>query len=110
MPREDLALAIERGVVAIFAHQHMRQQSWARHSLGDGTLRRSSLVDRPAGTATVFGTPDAQNPQPCRHEVERLADRLADDMERIAAAGTDASINIDRHVFARQMLGKSLPA
>jgi hypothetical protein len=24
--------------------------------------------------------------------------------------GTDASINIDRHVFARQMLGKSLPA
>jgi branched-chain amino acid transport system ATP-binding protein len=32
VPREDLALAIERGVVAIFAHQHMRQQPWARHS------------------------------------------------------------------------------
>src|SRR5436190_10770568 len=56
MPREDLALAIEWGVVAIFAHQHMRQQPWARHSLGNGALGCSSLVDRPAGTATVFGT------------------------------------------------------
>jgi hypothetical protein len=87
MPREDLALSIKRGVVAIFAHQHMRQQSRARHSLGDGALGRSSLVDRPAGTATVFGPANAQNPQPCRHEVEHLADRLADDMERAAAAG-----------------------
>ena len=79
MPREDLALTIERQVVAIFAHQNMRQQARARHSLGDGALRRSSLVDRPAGAATIFGTPDAQNPQPCRHEVEHLTDRLADD-------------------------------
>ena len=109
MPREDLALAIERGVVAIFAHQHMRQQSRAGHSLGDGALGRGSLMDRPAGTATIFGTSDAQNPQPCWHEVEHLADRLADDMERAAAAGADALINIDGHIFARQMVRKSLP-
>ena len=87
----------------------MRQQARARHSLGDGTLRRSSLVDRPTGPATVFGTSDAQDPQLCRHEVEHLADRLADHMERAAAAGADALINIDRHVFPRQMLGKPLP-
>ena len=109
MPREDLALPIERRVVAIFAHQHMRQQARARHSFGDRTLRRRSLVDRSAGTTTVFGAPDAQNSQPCRHEVEHLADRLADHMERAAAAGADALINIDRHVFPRQMFGKPLP-
>ena len=66
-------------------------------------------MDRPAGAAAVFGTSNAQDPQPCRHEVEHLADRLADDMERATAAGTDALINIDRHILARQMLGKSLP-
>jgi hypothetical protein len=31
-------------------------------------------------------------------------------MERAAAARTDAFINIDRYIFAWQMLGKPLPA
>ena len=66
-------------------------------------------MDRPAGTAAVFRASDPQNPQRRRHEVEHLADRLADDMERAAAAGTDAIINIDGHIFARQMVRKSLP-
>ncbi len=87
----------------------MRQQCRARHSLGDGTLGRSGLVDRPAGAAPVFGAANAQNAQPCRHEVEHLADCLADVMERATAAGTDALINIDRHILARQMVGKSMP-
>jgi hypothetical protein len=30
-------------------------------------------------------------------------------MERATAAGTDAILDIDRHIFARQMVGKSLP-
>jgi hypothetical protein len=30
-------------------------------------------------------------------------------MEHAAAAGTDAPINIDRHILARQMVGKSVP-
>ena len=101
VPREDLALAIERRVVAIFAHQHMRQQPGARHSFGDGTFGRSSLVDRPAGAAAVFGTANTQNPQLCRHEVEHLADRLANDMKCAAAAGTHALTNIDRHILAQ---------
>ena len=65
-------------------------------------------MDRSASAAAVFGTANAQNPQPCRHEIEHLADSLADDMERAAAAGTDALINIDRYILARQMIGKSL--
>jgi len=66
-------------------------------------------MDRSAGAAAVFGTANAQNPQPCRHEIEHLADRLADDVERATAAGTDALINIDRHILTWQMVGKSLP-
>jgi hypothetical protein len=50
-----------------------------------------------------------QNSQLCRHEVEHPADRLADDTERVAAVGADAIINIDCHVFPRQMVRKSLP-
>src|SRR3974377_1172684 len=93
MPREDLALTIERQVVAIFAHQNMRQQARARHSLGDGALRRSGLVDRPAGAATIFGAPGAQNPQPCRHEVEHLTDGLAE-IEQLARRWPRLSLRI----------------
>ena len=66
-------------------------------------------MDCPAGTATVLGTANTQNPQPRRDKIEHLVDRLADDMERAAAAGADALINIDGHIFARQMVRKSLP-
>ena len=67
-------------------------------------------MDRPAATAPVFGTANTQNPQPRRDKIEHLVDRLADDMERAAAAGADAIINIDGHIFARQMVRKPLPA
>ena len=67
-------------------------------------------MDCPAGTASIFGTADAQNPQPCRHEVEHLTDALANHMERTTAAGTNALIDIERYVFAGQMLGESILA
>ncbi len=87
----------------------MRQETRARHSLGDGALGCGSLMDRAAGTATIFGTPNAQHPKACRHEVEHLADRLTDRVERTAAAGTDVLIDVLVHILAWQMAGKSLP-
>ena len=66
-------------------------------------------MDRITRTAAVFGTPNAQHPQPCRHEVEHLADRLADCVECPAAARADVPINVPLHILAWQMAGKSLP-
>ena len=106
MTREDLSLAIERRVVAIFAHQHMRQEAGTRHSLSDRSFGRRCLVDRTAATAAIFGTANAQHAKPCWDEVEHLADGLADRMEGAAAAGTNSFFNIDRHILARQMVGQ----
>ena len=51
---------------------------------------------------------DAQHAQACRHEVEHLADALADRMEWTATAGTDATPDVERHVLARQVVRKRL--
>ena len=64
-------------------------------------------MDRAAGAAAIFGTANAQHAKTCRHEVEHLADRLADRMERTAAARADVRIYIELNVLARQMIGQS---
>ena len=87
-------------MIAIFAHQHMCQEAGARHSLGDGPLRRRCLVDRTAGAAAVFGPANAQDPKPRRNKVEHLAHGLADHMKGAAAARTKSALNVDRHVLA----------
>src|SRR5438046_5440438 len=86
----------------------MRQETRARYSLGDGTLGCGSLMDRITRTAAVFGTPNAQHPQPCRHEFEHLADRLADSVECPAVARADVPINVPLPILAWQMAGKSV--
>ena len=70
---EDLALAVERQVVAVLADQHMGQQARARHALGDRPLRCRRLVDRPAGPAAVAGPADAHAPEaaPARSRASR---------------------------------------
>src|ERR1700729_876352 len=100
---EDLSLAVKRRVVAIFAHQHMCQEAGARHSLGDGPLRPRCLMDRSTRAAAIFGTANAQDPQPCRHKVEHLAQGLADHMKGTAAAKAKPALNVECHVLTGQM-------
>ena len=78
LPHEDLALAIKRKVVAILGDQHVSQESRGRQALGDRPFWRGCLVDGPAGPAAVARPADADDPQPCGHVVEHLADCLAD--------------------------------
>jgi len=42
---------------------------------------------------------DADDPKPCRHVVQHLADGLADSMKLAAATGAGLLIEIDPHVF-----------
>ena len=58
--------------------------------------------------AAIFGTADAQDPQPCRHKVEHLADCLTDHMKRTAAARAKPALDVECHVLARQIVGKRL--
>jgi hypothetical protein len=80
LPREDLALPIERKVIAIFGDQHMSEQGWGRQALGDRPLRSRSLMDRAASPAAIAWPADLDDPQPGGDMVEHLADRLTDEV------------------------------
>ncbi len=63
-------------------------------------------MDRVAGAAAVLGAADAQDAKLRWNPVEHLARRLADRMEGTTAARTVIALHIERHVLARQMIGK----
>src|ERR1700688_1491188 len=65
-------------------------------------------MNHAAATAALSWTAAARDAQACRHEVEHLADVLADRMERTTAAGTDMPIDVECDVLARQIVGKRL--
>ena len=60
-------------------------------------------MDDPAGPAAIARPADADDPEPCRYMIEHLADRLADQMQLAAAAGTGPVLNIEPSVLARQV-------
>jgi hypothetical protein len=98
MAREDLRLAIERLVIAIFADQHMGEQAGTGETLRDRPFGRRRLVDGAAGpTARPADTDDAQS---SRYPVEHLRDGLADGMDGAAAIRTSVTIDIETNVLA----------
>ena len=105
--REDLALTIERKVIAVFGDQHMGEKPGTGEPLGDRPLRRQRLVDGPAGAAAIARPADTDHPEPCGHMVQHLAHRLADRVQRAAAAGTGVVRDVEADVLARQMRGKA---
>lgn len=102
---EDLALPIERQVIAIFGDEDMREQSRAGQSLGDRPLRGRRLVDGPADPAAITGPTDANDPKPRRHMIKHLAYRLADQVQLATAAGAGLVLKIEPDILARQMDG-----
>ena len=78
---EDLALPVERKVIAVFGDQDMGEKTGSGEALGDRTLRGGRLVDGPAGPAAIARPADADDPKPRRHMVQHLADGLADGHE-----------------------------
>ena len=111
LSRIDLALSIQRQMVAIFRHQQMRQRgrrgtaAWRRHrwswSLRDG-------VARAAGEFRPHVTDDLEVP---RHVIQHLGDVLAQfghpATTRGAAAGAVTRRLMD-NILARQMIGQRL--
>ena len=63
LPGEDLALPVERQVIAVFGDQDVGEQGGGRQALGDRPLRSRRLVDGPAGPAAIARPADADDPQ-----------------------------------------------
>ncbi len=104
MAGEDLRLPVERQVVGVLRHQHLRQHRLGGDAAGQRPFRCRRLHHRAlAAAATVARAPDHLDPVLCRHDVEHLRHVLADHMQRSAAARAALVVDIDDHLVARQM-------
>ena len=59
---EDLALPIERKMIAVFGDQDMGEKTRAGEALGDRLFRSGGLVDGPTGPAPIARPADADHP------------------------------------------------
>ena len=109
LPGEDLALPIKRKMIAILGDQNVGEETGSRQPLGDWPLRSRRLVNGAAGPAAIAWPADTDDAKPRRHMIEHLADSLADRMKRTAAAGTGLMLEIQPHVFTRQVCGQACP-
>ena len=103
LAREDLALSVERQVIAIFGDQNMGEKTGTRETLSNWTLRRVSLKYFTAGSAAIARTANAHYAKPRRHVIEHLAHRLTDHMQLAAAAGERLVFGIEPYGLARQV-------
>jgi hypothetical protein len=99
-----LRLAVQRQVIGIFGDQN----------LGDGCLGRNAALDQAsrsggldhdlfASPASILWAAHHQNAELGGHNVQLLADILADPMQIMAAARTGMVIDIDCDLDARQV-------
>ena len=100
----DLGLAIQRQVVGVARHEHVRDQRLGGQPALDQPWWRWRLHHRartrPAGQLGAFGHDDAELR---RDHVQPLRGVMADDRHRAAAAGTSAVLGREHHLDPRQM-------
>ncbi len=101
----DLGLPMQRQMVAVFGHQHMREQAGAGTAAADRQARCGGLGDRLAGPAGQLRPHTVDHPERAWHVVQDLGHILAELAQRTAAgwAGTRCGV---LHDIARQRLGQ----
>ena len=100
----DLSLAIQREMIAVFRHQHMRQKPGTGHATMDWQARCGRLRDPFAAPARQLRPHMPDDAERARHVVQHLGDVLAERAERTAAFRAGAGGGMLHHV-ARQGLG-----
>ena len=78
LPRIDLALTIQRQMVAVFRHQQMRQRGWCGATAWRRHRRCRSLGDGIARTAGKFRPHVTNHLEVARHVIQHLGDVLAE--------------------------------
>ena len=105
--RVDLRLSVERRMIGVFRHEHMRDGAFGRQPALNqpGRCRRldDALLATPAG---VFGPHGDDHPQLRRHDVQTLAPVLADPVHLPAAARAVPALRLDHPLDPRQVLGQ----
>lgn len=100
---EDLCLAIQRQMVAVFVDQHMGQQCLGRHAGVDWPLGSRPLHHGfCAGPATIPWPAGHPDPEVGRNVIQHLAAVFADQMQRATTARAGLVIDIDHLLDARQ--------
>jgi len=85
-PSEDLLLPIQRQVIGVLGHQHLRQQPRRGDALVDHRGRHRRLDERAAVAAGPFATDVTLDGEDARRVVELLGDVFTDALERRTAA------------------------
>ncbi len=96
LARVDLRLPVQRQMVGIFGHQHVRDKRLAGQATVDDVGRCRRLYERclaaPAAIARATGDEDAEGG---RYHVEPLGNVLADDVQRASAAAACLVLDVD---------------
>ena len=100
----DVGLAVERQVIGIFGDEHVRDRCFRRQAAFDQPRRGRRLDDDVLGVAAgVFGSAHDQHPELRRHDIELLADVLANLVKLAPTARTGLVLDVDNRLDARQM-------
>ncbi len=108
-PLVDLRLPVQRQVIGILRHQHMRQQPRSGQATIDRAARRRLLHDAVAAAAAQLRPHLADHLEVRRHVLEHLGDVFAELPQRAAAIGAGFLLRRDGSDFARQVLGQRPP-
>lgn len=108
----DLRLSVEREVIGILRHEHVRDRGLGGQSALNQARRGRRLhhhVLTPA--AGVFGATRHQHPELRRHDIEPLGDILADPVQRSGTAGAGRIVDLYKALDPRQVgrQGTSIP-
>jgi len=102
----DLGLAVERKVIGIFRHQHMRHRRFGRDATLDEARRCRRLhYDLLAGATGIFRPAHDDHAELSRHDVETLGNVLAHDVQHSLAARACLIRDVDDLLDPRQVGG-----
>jgi len=107
----NLALPIERQVIAIFRDQQMRQHGGSGAAPRRRHRRCGRLGNGITGAAGIFGPHVADHLEVARHVIQHLGHVLAQLAHATAAGRADAgaiTLGLMQHLLARQMIGERL--
>ena len=108
---QHLRLTVERRMVGIFRHQHVRHHPLGGQAALDQPGRRRRLHHRArAGSAAVFRAAGDDDLVACRNHVETLGPVLADDVHRTIAARAHRRFRLDHHLDPRQVIRQGATA
>ena len=104
----NLRLAVERQVIGIFGDEHVRNRRFRRQAAFDQPRRGRRLDDDVlACAAGVFGSAHDQHSELRRHDIELLADVLANLVKLAPTARAGLVLDVDNRLDARQMRRQS---